>query len=72
MTDYLKRAEAVLKALMNEWARSSSAAGTPEARAEVLHAKLAIVREFTAMAAVQRGVPLYAHPAGPERERETP
>ena len=71
-TDYLKRAEAALEDLMAQWATRGAAATTPEARAEVLDAKLRITRGFAELAAVQRGVPLYTHPAGPEREQEIP
>ena len=67
-TDYLKRAEAALEDLMAQWAVRGAAATTPEARAEVLDAKLAITRGFAELAAVQRGVPLYAYPAAPRTE----
>ena len=65
-TDYLKRAEDLLDALQDKWAKRGGTANSPESRAEVLRAQLDIARGWAELAAVQRGVPLYATLAAPK------
>ena len=67
--DPLDRSTAILEDLFRYWAGRAAAAGTEQDRAEALRAQLGIARGFAELAAVQRGVPLYAHP---DPGRDTP
>ena len=70
--DYLERAGILLEALLDKWTKRGATINSPESRAEVLRAQLGIIRGLAELAAVQRGVPLYASPARPEPGQETP
>ena len=69
---YLEQAADVLEILRAQWARRFADARTPEDRAEVTRALLGVARGFAELAAVERGVPLYARPDGPEPGLEAP